>query len=65
LNSNEIPAAKISSDSKNTISLIEGAKTIKLDIVNTFGHTFKGGKNIKVNLQDLSDPKASEKDITS
>jgi hypothetical protein len=33
--------------------------------VDTFGHAFKDGKNIKGNLHDLSDPKALDKDITS
>ena len=59
----EVPAIRLVS--KNTLSISDKTKNAKFEIVDAFGKAFKGVKNVKASLLDLSDNKAAVKDITS
>ena len=63
LTGKNVPAIRISG--QKTVSVSDKAKNVKFEVVDTFGKAFKGIKNVKVSLVDLSDNKASVKDITS
>ena len=43
----------------------EKEKNVRFEVVDSFGKAFKGTKNVKVSLVDLSDNKASVKDVTT
>lgn len=48
-----------------TVSVADKSKNVKVEIVDGFGKQYKGAKNVKVQMLDLSDNKAAVKDVTS
>jgi hypothetical protein len=52
LTGKDVPAIRISG--QKTVSVSDKAKNVKFELVDSFGKAFKGGKNVKVSLVDLS-----------
>jgi hypothetical protein len=63
LTGKDVPAIRISG--QKTVSVSDKAKNVKFELVDSFGKAFKGAKNVKVSLADLSDNKASVKDVST
>ena len=61
----DIPAVRVSSDSKRTVKISDSKKSVTFELVDTYGKAFADGKSIKVSLADLSDGKAGLKEVTS
>ena len=61
----EIPAVRLSHDSNRSVAVSDSTKSVKFDIVDSFGQAFKGIKTVKVLLVNVSDNKAELKDITA
>ncbi len=63
LTGKDVPAIRLTG--QKTVSVSDKVKNVKFEVVDSFGKAFKGTKNVKVSLVDLSDNKASVKDVTS
>lgn len=60
-----VPAVRLAATSKRSLPVTDSSKQVKFDLVDGFGNSLKGSKQVKVSLVDVSDNKAGIKDITS
>jgi hypothetical protein len=60
-----VPAVILAATSKRSLPVTDSSKQVKFDIVDGFGNSLRGSKQVKVSLVDVSNNKAGIKDITS
>ena len=61
----DIPAVRLAGDQKKTVSISDSTKVVKFELVDAYGKPFTKTDGLKVSVADLSDNKATLKDVTS
>lgn len=60
----DIPAVRFAADQKKTVSVTDSTKTVKFELVDAYGKPYTKTEGVKVSVADLSDNKATLKDVT-